>query len=45
MVLLSIKYILFYKKQSMYVFFSIIAAAMILVAVNVALATDGKISL
>jgi len=45
MVLLSIKYIMFYKKQSTYVFFSIVAAAMILIAVNVALATDSKISL
>lgn len=45
MILLSIKYIRFYKKQSIYVFFSIVAAAMILIAVNVALATDCKISL
>lgn len=45
MVSLGIKYIIFYKKQSAYVFFSIAAAIMILVAVNVALATDSKISL
>ncbi len=43
--MLSLKYILFYKKQSLYVFFSIVAASMILIAVNVALATDNKISL
>ncbi len=43
--MLSLKYILFHKKQSLYVFLSIVAASMILVAVNVALATDNKISL
>lgn len=45
MISLSIKHILFYKRQSFYVFFSIAVASMILVAINTVLATDRKISI
>lgn len=45
MIRLAVKYILFYKKQTYYVLFSITIAVMILTAINVVLATDKKISL
>lgn len=45
MIHLAIKYIIFFKKQALYVLFSITIAVMILTAINVVLATDKKISL